>query len=191
MPGKDIVHTKMGMFLVRLRDRRRNQCDACPGKSHPCISCSAKTGVSLSKRSDAPAQSNTEVPLGSPRGQGQILPTKQLLAKMVLHPQVPHGARPHPHSTAAMWSWRWDRHHLSRTKPQQWYGVWTFLSEPLPVPMCTHTPTHTQRAVPAYLESSAISARCSSRRSASCVGKVASMMSCSSTVGLYLPAFRY
>lgn len=129
-----------------------------------------------------------KLPLGSPRDQGQILPTKQLLAKMVPHPQVPHGACPHPHSTAATWSWRWDRHHLSRTKPQQWYGAWRALSEPLPVPMCT--PTHTE-AVPAYLESSAISARCSSQRSASCVGKVASMMSCSSTVGLYLPAFRY
>lgn len=144
MPGKDIVHTKMGMFLVRLGDRRRNhRSETSPRKAHPCISCSPKPGVSLSTRSDAPAQSNTKVPLGSPRNQGQILPTKQLLAKMVPHPQVPHGACPHLHSTAEMWSWRWDRHHLSRTKPQQWYGVWTSLSEPLQSP-CAHSHTEEQ-----------------------------------------------
>lgn len=94
-------------------------------------------------------QSNTNVPPGSPRDQGQILPTKQLLAKVVPHPQVPHGACPHPPNTAAMWSWSWDRHHLSRTKPEQWYGVWTALSEPLPVPMCTHR--QAQRSSPCLL----------------------------------------
>lgn len=110
-----------------------------------------KPGVSFTTRNDAPAQSNTNVPPGSPRDQGQSLPTKQLLTKMVPHPQVPHGACPHPPSTAAMGSWRWDRHHLSRTKPEQRYGMWTALSELLPIPMCTHTHTHTERSSPSLL----------------------------------------
>lgn len=138
MPGKDIVHTKMGMFLVRLRDRR-NHCDASPSKSHPNSSASAAPPNQVCPFPQEVSRATLKLPLGSPRDQRQILPTKQLLAKMVPRPQVPQWPCPHPPSTAAMYSWRWDRHHLSRTKPEQWYGVWTAPSEPLPVPRCTHT----------------------------------------------------
>lgn len=91
---------------------------------------------------------SVKLPLGSPRDQGQILPTKQLLAKRVPHPRVPHGAHPHPHSTAAVWSWYWDRHHFSRTNQSNGMGCGQPSQSPSQSP-CVHT--HTHRSSPCLL----------------------------------------
>lgn len=146
MPGKDIVQTKMGMFLVRLRDRKKDHNETPQSKSHPKGSASAAPPnqmCPLPQEVMLRCRARPKLPLGPPRAQGQTLSTKQLLAEMPPHPQVPHGARPHPSSTAVTWPLKWDRHHLSRTKPGQRCVEWTGPLETRPAPMYTYTHTHT------------------------------------------------
>lgn len=60
-----MVHTKMGMFLVRLKERKGDCCDTPRSKSHQrlCIdsysACSPEPHLSFTPRSDAVVQTTT------------------------------------------------------------------------------------------------------------------------------------
>lgn len=133
----------MGMFLVRLRDRKRDHYETSQSKSHPKGSASAAPPnqvYPLNQEVMLQHRATSKLPLGSPRTD---------------FTQKTSPCRHAPSSPGAPWGTSASSQHCynmvlkvghSRTKPEQRYVGWRAPSEPLPAPTHAHTRTHTHRS---------------------------------------------